>query len=173
MLIRFFIVGCVITVIGSIGCQRNSTTTKTLKIFPLDNMERVITQSGVSFDKAISSDGEGSLRIEVSKPTTVRLFEVRDISIEEARLIYKARLKTKDIQGQAYLEMWCSFPGLGEFFSRSLNSPLSGTVDWTTIETPFFLKKNQKPELIKLNVVINGQGILWIDDISLVKGPLQ
>jgi hypothetical protein len=69
--------------------------------------------------------------------------------------------------------MWCSFPELGEFFSRSLNSPLSGTVDWKTIETPFFLKKGQKPELIKLNVVINGQGILWIDDISLVKCPLQ
>jgi hypothetical protein len=136
-------------------------------------MERVITQSGVSFDKAISSDGKGSLRIDASEPVTVRLFEVRDISIDEARLTYKARLKTKDIQGQAYLEMWCSFPGLGEFFSRSLNSPLSGTVDWTTIETPFFLKKNQKPELIKLNVVINGQGILWIDDVSLVKGPLQ
>jgi hypothetical protein len=88
-------------------------------------------------------------------------------------LIYKAKLKTKDVQGKVYLEMWCSFPGLGEFFSRSLNSPLSGTVDWTTIETPFFLKKGQKPELIKLNVVINGQGILWIDDISLVKVPLQ
>jgi hypothetical protein len=109
----------------------------------------------------------------VSEPTTVRLYEVRDILVEEARLIYKARLKIKDIHGQAYLEMVCSFPGLGEFFSRSLNNSLSGTADWTTMETSFFLKKDQKPELIKLNVVINGQGTVWIDDLSLIKGYLQ
>jgi hypothetical protein len=169
---HFFLLGCFVIIVSSINCRQNPAVPEIVKHFPLNNLEGVITRTGVSFDEAISSDGKGSLRIDASEPTTVRLFEVRDISIEEARLIYKARLKTKEIQGQVYLEMWCSFPGLGEFFSRSLNSPLSGTVDWTTIETPFFLKKDQKPELIKLNVVINGQGILWIDDISLAKGPL-
>jgi len=170
---HFFLLGCLVIIVSSINCRQNPAVPEIVKRFPLNNLEGVITRTGVSFDEAISSDAKGSLRIDASEPVTVRLFEVRDISIEEARLIYKARLKTKDLQGQAYLEMWCSFPGLGEFFSRSLNSPLSGTVDWTTIETPFFLKKDQKPELIKLNVVINGQGILWIDDISLAKGPLQ
>ena len=170
---HFFLLGCLVIIVSSINCRQNPAVPEIVKRFPLNNLEGVITRAGVSFDEAISSDGNGSLRIDASEPTTVRLFDVGDISIEEARLIYKAKLKTKDIQGHAYLEMWCSFQGLGEFFSRSLNSPLSGTVDWTTIETPFFLKKDQKPELIKLNVVINGQGILWIDDISLAKGPLQ
>jgi hypothetical protein len=47
------------------------------------------------------------------------------------------------------------------------------TVDWTTQETPFFLQKGQKPEVIKLNVVINGQGTVWVDEIALLKGPLK
>ncbi len=69
--------------------------------------------------------------------------------------------------------MWCVFAGKGEFFSRSLQSPLAGTNDWTTLETPFFLKKGERPSNVKLNVVINGSGRVWIDDLRLVKGPLQ
>lgn len=52
--------------------------------------------------------------------------------LENARLIYQAKLRTKDLEEQAYLEMLCSFPDKGEFFSRGLASPLSGTTDWTT-----------------------------------------
>ncbi|HVO65339.1 MAG TPA: hypothetical protein VMT12_02560 [Syntrophales bacterium] len=155
------------------GCQKASVESEKIKEFPINSMDGVITRSDVTFDKSISSDGNGSLRIDVSQPTTIRLFEVRDINIENARLTYRARIKTENVRGQAYLEMWCVFPGMGEYFSRSLQSPLSGTLDWTTQETPFFLQKGQKPELVKLNVVINGQGTVWVDDISLLKGPLK
>jgi hypothetical protein len=144
-----------------------------LKSFPINGMEGVLSKSDVSFDKNISSDGKGSLRITVSKPTTVKLFEVSKIDVDEARLIYQARVRTKQVRGQAYLEMWCRFPDGGEYFSRSLNKPLSGTIGWTTTQTPFFLRKGQKPNLIKLNVVIKGTGTLWIDDITLAKAPLQ
>ena len=155
------------------GCQKAGIESEKIKEFPINSVDGVITRSDVTFDKGVSSDGNGSLRIDVSQPTTIRLFEVRDINIENARLIYRARVKTENVKGQAYLEMWCVFPGMGEYFSRSLQSPLSGTLDWTTQETPFFLQKGQKPELVKLNVVINGRGTVWVDDISLLKGPLK
>jgi hypothetical protein len=41
------------------------------------------------------------------------------------------------------------------------------------IEAPFFLKAGQKPEKITLNLVINGTGTVWIDDIVLAKEPLK
>jgi len=69
--------------------------------------------------------------------------------------------------------MWCHFPGKGEFFSRALQSPLSGSNEWTSQETPFFLKKGENPDNIKINVVVNGKGTVWIDDIHLVKAPLK
>jgi len=143
-----------------------------LKRFPLDNTEGIITQSGIQIDKQISSDGNGSLRIDAAKPTTIRLFETGDIDIENARLIYQAHLRTENVEGQVYLEMWCHFDGVGDAFSRGLATPLTGTTDWTTEETPFFLKKGENPDNVKLNLVINGKGTVWIDDIRLLKGPL-
>jgi hypothetical protein len=143
-----------------------------LKAFALDDLQGLITQSGVSIDKAISSDGNGSLRIDANQPVTIHLFETGDIDIENARLIYQAMVRTKNVQGQVYLEMWCHFPGKGEFFSKGLMNPLTGTTDWTTLETPFLLRKGENPDNIKLNLVINGTGAVWIDDIRLLKGEL-
>ena len=68
--------------------------------------------------------------------------------------------------------MWCCFPGKGEFFSKGLLQPLAGTVDWVTLEAPFLLKESEKPDNIKLNLVIDGRGTVWIDDIRLIKRPL-
>jgi len=143
-----------------------------LKRFSLDNTEGLITKTDVQIDKQISSDGNGSLRIDAAKPTTIRLFETGDIDIENARLIYQAHLRTENVEGQVYLEMWCHFDGVGDAFSRELATPLTGTTDWTTEKTPFFLKKGENPDNVKLNLVINGKGTVWIDDIRLLKGPL-
>jgi hypothetical protein len=46
-------------------------------------------------------------------------------------------------------------------------------VDWTMEEIPFFLKKGKNPDNVKLNLVFDGTGTAWIDDIRLLKGPLQ
>jgi hypothetical protein len=155
-----------------VACSQPSAPVTELKKFPLDSLEGVVTQSGVELDKEASSDGNGSLRTTATGQTVIRLFELGDIDIENARLIYQAKLRTKDVEGQVYLEMWCSFPGKGEFFSRALESPLSGTTDWTTQQTPFFLQKGQNPDNVKLNLVINGKGTAWIDDIRVLQGPL-
>lgn len=155
------------------GCSQSPPQEEiTLRQFPLDSLEGVIAGSGVQLDSAVSSDGNGSLRVEASAPATVRLFEIADPDVENAQLVYQARLKTENVQGRAYLEMWCAFPGMGEFFSRGLQSPLSGTNDWVTEETPFFLKKDQNPDRVKLNLVIDGTGTVWIDNIRLLTRPL-
>jgi hypothetical protein len=155
------------------GCTQKKSSVVELKKFPVDGLEGVITQTGVELDNKITSDGKGSLRITADGPTTVRLFEVHDLDVEDARLIYQAKVRTEGVEGQVYLEMWCNFPGKGEFFSRGLQSPLSGSTGWTTEETPFFLQKGEKPDYVKLNLVVNGKGTAWIDDILLLKGPLK
>jgi hypothetical protein len=157
----------------SAGCSKPSQEVVELKRFSIDSLEGIITQSGVEFDKEVSSDGKGSLRIVAKEPTVVKLFELGDIDIENARLIYQAKVRTEGVEGQVFLEMWCHFPGKGEFFSRGLQTPLTGTTNWTTEETPFFLKKGENPDNVKLNLVINGKGTAWIDDIRVLKGPLQ
>ncbi|MBI5639198.1 MAG: hypothetical protein HZA17_02115 [Nitrospirae bacterium] len=155
------------------GCSKPSQEVAELKKYPLDTMDGVITQTGVQIDKDVSSDGKGSLKITASEPVTVRLFETGDLDVENARLTYQAKVRTENVEGQAYLEMWCNFPGKGEFFSRGLQTPLSGTTDWSSEETPFFLQKGENPDNIKINLVINGKGTVWIDDVRLIKGPLK
>jgi hypothetical protein len=154
------------------ACSRPSAQVATITQFPLDSAEGVISQSGVQVDKEVSSDGKGALKITVSEPTVVRLFELGDIDLEDARLVYQAKVRTENVQGQVYLEMWCSFPGKGEFFSRGLATPLTGTTDWSTQQTPFFLKSGENPDNVKLNLVINGKGTAWVDDIQIQQGPL-
>lgn len=159
-----------------LGARQLSTMIETteLKSYPLDNMKGLITQSGISIDKQISRDGNGSLRIEATEPSIIRLFETGDIDIENARLFYQAKLRTEKVLGKVYLEMWCHFPGGGEFFSKGLSqaNTLTGTTDWTTEEIPFLLNDGENPDNVRLNLAINGKGTVWIDDIRLLKGVL-
>ena len=47
------------------------------------------------------------------------------------------------------------------------------TTDWAGYEIPFLLKRGQKADCIKLNLVVEGVGKTWIKDIELLKTPLK
>ena len=155
-----------------VGCSAGTSSDSSLRHFPIDDLAGLRTQSGIVFDETVSSDGKGSIKIVAEEPVTVRLYEVEGLDIERARLIYRAKVRTEDVEGQVILEMWCRFPGKGEFFSRALDQPLSGSVGWTLLETPFLLEAGQTPDLVKLNIVINGTGTVWVDDIHLLRAGL-
>jgi hypothetical protein len=170
---RYLFIGMGLFSLFTLGCSLSAQDVIELKSFPLDSLDGILTRTGIQLDKQNSSDGKGSLKIVASEPTTVRLFEVSGVEVDDARLVYRAKVRTEGVEGMVFLEMWCHFPGKGEFFSRGLQTPLTGTTNWTTEETPFFLKKGEKPDYVKLNLVIKGKGTAWIDDIRLLKGPLQ
>lgn len=129
-----------------------------------------------SQDKPITKDGvrieEGAWRIQGQQNRTVRLFEVPLAGIDDCTLYYRAKMRTEELDGRAYLEMWCRLSSGGEAFSRGLMNPVSGTTGWAHYETPFFLKPGERTDLVKLNVVIEGKGALWIKDVELIRGPL-
>ena len=156
------------------GCGRGSSNKVTeLANFPLDDIRRVITRSNVQIDKEITSDGKGSLRATVTQFTVIRLFETGDVDVENARLIYQAKLRTKDVEGDVFLGMECHFADRGDFFSRDAMTPLTGTTEWTTEEVYFHLKEGENPDNVKLNLIINGRGTVWIDEVRLLRGPLE
>lgn len=110
--------------------------------------------------------------VDASGPQTVRLFEVAVPGVEHCTLAYRARLKTEGLAGRAYLEMWCRLPGRGEFFSRGLDQVVTGTTDWGSYEIPFLLKKGQRPDLLKLNLAVEGTGRIWLKDVEVLMTPL-
>ena len=87
------------------GCADRQIQVTEIKSYELNSLDVLITQDGIEFDREISSDGLGSIKITASDSTTVRLFETGDIDIEDARLIYRGKLKTDDFDGQVFLEL--------------------------------------------------------------------
>jgi hypothetical protein len=88
-------------------------------------------------------------------------------------LTYRAKMRTANVQTGVYLEMCCRLPGRGEFFSKGLQQKAKGTVEWASYEVPFYLKKGQSPDLIKLNLVFEGAGTVWIKEVELLRIPLK
>ncbi len=151
------------------SCSRSTSKDLVIEKFSCDSLEGVIHSIGISPDGRVKKEGQAALRIDIAEPTVVRLFETGDIDIEDAVLIYQARLRTEGVQGRIYLEMWCRFEGKGEFFSQGYDTSLSGTTKWTQVEIPFFLKDGENPDKVKLNLACEGAGTVWVDDVRLIK----
>ena len=111
--------------------------------------------------------------VDTKEGQTIRLFEIQDTDAEQCLVTYRATMKTEGLAGRAFLEMWCRVPGRGEFFSKGLNQAITGTTGWASYEIPFYLKKGQKSDLIKLNLVIEGTGKVSMKDIELLKTPME
>ena len=116
---------------------------------------------------------EAGWLVDFDEQRTVRLFEIENPGVERCLLAYRARLRAEGVRGRAYLEMWCRLPGRGEFFSKGFDQALTGTTGWTSCETPFWLKVGQRPDLIRLNLVVEGAGRVEIADVELLVAPLS
>ncbi|NQT91231.1 MAG: hypothetical protein HQ559_00605 [Lentisphaerae bacterium] len=140
-----------------------------LKKLSMDDASSVSPK--IEVDAKTKVEGKSSIKITTRWPTTVCLGEVRGPDIENAKLVYSARVKTA-LEGSAFLEMWAHV-GDGQYFSKGMNDAVKQTSDWKTIRTPFLFQKGQIPDKVTLNLVIKGKGTVWIDDVVLSKAPLK
>ncbi|HJW76903.1 MAG TPA: hypothetical protein VJ787_14775 [Thermoleophilia bacterium] len=138
---------------------------------PSETVRRFGTADPTLSQGCVTVEQEGWV-IDPGEGQTVRLFEVADPQAEACLLAYRARIRSEGLTGRVYLEMWCRVPGRGEFFSKGVDQPVKGTTDWSSCEIPFYLKKGQRPDLIKLNLVVEGRGRVWIKDVELLKTAL-
>src|SRR5437899_2777785 len=153
---------CVLAALSTTG-DTSKPKVQTLKTF---------TTADQPISKDVVTTEDKAWFAECKKPQVIRLFEVPNPGVEHCVVIYRVKLKTEDLQEPAYLEMWCRISGRGEFFSRGLDNTVTGSNGWASYEVPFFLKKGEKPDLIKLNLVLKGPGKIWVKDVQLLKGPL-
>lgn len=140
-----------------------------LKRLSLDDVSSIGLK--IQTDSTIKVEGKGSIKITTLWPTTVCLGEVTGLDTENAKLVYTAKVKS-ELDGTAFLEMWAHVGG-GQYFSKGMNEPVQGKSHWKTIQTPFLFQKGQKQDKVTLNIVINGKGTVWIDDIVLSKESLK
>lgn len=160
--------------VGLAGCGMPDkptlpVTPEDLLQFPLNNLDEVVDSAAVSLDAEVSSDGLGSVRVEATEPLEVALVEVTDLDIQNAVLIYQARLRSENLEGHAYLKMELQFADDEENSVLGREQQISGTTGWTTASAPFFLQPDQQPALVRLSLVVEGTGVVWIDDIHLLR----
>ncbi|QDS97448.1 serine/threonine-protein kinase [Adhaeretor mobilis] len=137
-------------------------------------------------DKTITQDEHAGLlgapanswEFRAKEAKTIRLFEIDPSKLEPPRelenciVTYRAKLKTKDATGKVYLEMWCRVPPGPASFSKGFHHAVTGTNGWANYETPFFLKKGEKADQLKLNIVTEGSGTVSVKDVEVIVAPM-
>jgi len=137
-----------------------------LKHFSFENLEGLQAQSGVELDTQVSHDGHGSWRITADDPQVVKLVKVTKINLTQPQLRSTAWVRTDQGTGYVYFEVRCRFAN-NETFARTLGQSLSSPPKWKQMNTQLTFKQSQKPTSIELNLIINGQGTVWVDDVHL------
>ncbi len=152
-----------------IGVFSGVTSAQELRKLSLDDLSAASPK--LESDSSVKIEGKSSLKITTRWPTTIHLGDVSGLDVENAKLVYRAKVKT-ELDGTAFLELWAHVAG-GQYFSKGMNDVVKGKSDWKTIQTPFLFQKGQKPQKVTLNLIVNGTGTVWIDDIVLSKEPLK
>ncbi len=160
----------------AVGCGGQPDRPRVLAEFPVDSLEGVkqAADPEVTFDPEISVDGNGSIHVDAAEARVVRLFEVDDLDLEGPLLLtWKAKLRSRSLFGRAFLEIWVRIPGKGEFFGRGLETSVRRSTDWTEAQAYFRVDEKVPIDRVRLNLVLEGGGHVWLDDAVLTAGPLD
>ena len=137
---------------------------------PMDEFESVdeMHTATLQFDPVHSTDGSGSLRIDVEGPTLVELGQVpgkgEDLSFRQ--LHYQANVRTQDVDGPVFLVMQAGIRGGMPVVGN--DDALQGSTDWTTLQLAAGNPENTylvEPTTLQLDV--RGSGTVWVDDVRL------
>ena len=153
--------------LSAVNCSGASSSPHVIYHNRLESLDGILIREGLTLDAATSRGA--AIRIQSHGATTIRLAEVQTEPAEAVVLTYRGHLRTANLTGRAYLEMRCSIPGRAELFSRASEGPLTGTTDWVTQATRLSLGSQQRAQTVRLNVAIEGAGVVWVDNILLAQ----
>lgn len=147
--------------------------------FPISDIQDILTQKGVEIDRDITTDGNGSLLVNTEEAVKVELFELNNEDFKNKRLTFKAQMRSENLTGNnsmrgiSYIELISLFPDGEELVSRGPRIPLTGTADWRIVNTVLYIDKADAPKNVKLNLIVEGQGKVWLDAVKLESIPLR
>ena len=153
---------------------------------PAEKLKRFDALAEPSTTEGIVREKDG-WRIEAKGNRTVRLFDIptprRVNEMHWCGLFGRAKLKTENLDGRAYLAIGTNEPYGKESIASGCfaqggtglpRGPATGTTDWTSYEsTDGHVGEGGMGwwKVVKLNLVIEGHGTVWIKDIDLLAAP--
>ena len=173
MLARLMTLAALCGALLAAGCGGGGGGPRELAAYPLDSLEEILdSDEDLAIDHEIHTDGRASLRVTAARPRVVRLFALENPGVDDCLLVWRARLRCEALRRRVFLETWVRLPGTDEYFGRGLESAIGRTTDWREAQAIFRLEKGQVPDRVRLNLVIEGEGKVWIDDVRLTVAPL-
>ena len=140
--------------------------------FPLNSLSELASPDDFTIDTAVTTDTVGSARLDATEPIAVTLLELTDLDAQNATLTFEARLRSQDLEGLAHLEMEVFLPEQEPIQLPGLGRMASGTTEWVVATSSFYFQPGQQPEAVRLNLVVDGAGTVWVDEVRLLRTPL-
>jgi hypothetical protein len=157
--------------------QHTDTLIKQFAVDSEDGMVRHRTDAPHAIDSQVSSDGNGSLRIDAAGVELVDLYrfwgEEADLSFRQ--LVYEADVRTEGVEGDVFLVMQAGLttvPG-GSMAVLGEENAIRGTNDWTTLHAHAGNPGGSRLLETTLQLHIGGPGTVWIDDIRVVNRQIH
>lgn len=140
--------------------------------FPMNSLGELATSEGVAIDTEVTTDGVGSVRVDADEPTTITLLELTDVDAQNTTLTFEARVRSENLEGSAHIEMEVFLPEQEPVALPGLGRLVRGTTEWGVATTSFYFQPGQQPEAVRLNLVVDGAGAVWVDEVRLLRTPL-
>jgi hypothetical protein len=127
---------------------------------------------GARVVRGAAPGGQAALRIDApASGIVVHLVTIQDPSVEHDGYAIVGQVRYQGVEGRGYLEMWSVFPDGMRYFSRTLEggpvAPLIGSSGWRAIAAPFSPSDQQKPSRLEINLVLPGDGTVWLGPMKL------
>lgn len=136
--------------------------------FPCNDISQIRTL--VSTDKSTTADGNGSIKIEAAQNALVTVADQKNLSVSKDNTLWcTLKVKCAGVKQRAYLEMWCEVAEGKRAFSKGLDQPLQGDSEWKEIRLPMMVNGDFTVSRALVNVVIEGPGTVWVDQITFEK----
>lgn len=156
--------------------QHNDQLIAHVPVTATDSFAKNPAGTPVEFDPVVSSDGNGSLRVDAEKSTLVDVYQVwgeEDVDLSFRQLVYQAKVRTEDASGPVFLAMQAQITsGPDEMPVVGRERAITGTNDWTVLEVVAGNPGGTHFLGSRLQLQVDGPGTVWIDDIRLINRQL-
>jgi hypothetical protein len=79
-------------------------------------------------------------------------------------LYYRGHLRSANLKGRTYFEIRCRVSDR-ELVAKGLDQAVSGTTAWVRQSIQIRLEKGKRAEDVALDVVVEGAGTVWVDNM--------
>lgn len=139
-----------------------------LGFFPCNDLSQVKTL--VTVDKSVTEDGNGSLKVEAVQNAQITIADQKNLEVKRGETLWCIlKVKCEGVANRAYLEMWCEVAEGKRAFSKGLDQAMQGSSEWREVRLPMMVNGDFTVNRALVNVVIEGPGKVWVDQITFKK----